>query len=413
MKRSAQVNRVLAGAIVVAVVAVVAVVVVRWLPGAEHSRVPSEHSPVPAVQLYVASTGNDTNDGSEEAPLRTIQAALDRAQPATQINLAAGEYHERLQTKVAGLLGAPITIKGPEEGKDKNGRYKATLYGTGRIFGIDHSHYTLDGFTIDGQEKLPSNTELPTDVATIDAFKDGIKDKVQDSKLIYIGAGDTTRDVTGITITNMFLARAGTECVRLRNNAVENLITESVIEYCGMFGKKSEDGKRATYHNGEAVYIGTSPKSNKQPMHANDRSSRNVVTHNTIRTFGSECFNVKENAHDNVFEDNICSDNTESLEFDGSNVELRGYANIVRNNKISSSAGVSVKIQSDTAEYDKGGNTVEGNQMSGAPAALIYSSLVGPGPMCGNIIETGTLVFSNGDGYGDGASPPDLTAPCR
>ena len=47
-------------------------------------------------------------------------------------------------------------------------------------------------------------------------------------------------------------------------------------------------------------------------MHENDASSHNVVTRNIIRTFGSECFNVKENAHDNVFEDNVCSDNTES-----------------------------------------------------------------------------------------------------
>ena len=45
-----------------------------------------------------------------------------------------------------------------------------------------------------------------------------------------------------------------------------------------------------------------------------------------IRTFGSECFNVKENAHDNVFEDNTCSDNAESVEFSGSNIELRGHA---------------------------------------------------------------------------------------
>ena len=49
---------------------------------------------------------------------------------------------------------------------------------------------------------------------------------------------------------------------------------------------------------------------------------------------------MKENAHDNVFEDNVCSDNTESAEFNGSNVELRGYDNVVRNNQISDSAGL-------------------------------------------------------------------------
>jgi hypothetical protein len=397
---------ILLGTVAVAVVAMVAVLVV-WPPFGSEQRTPT-------VQLYVAPTGNDGNDGSANAPLRSIQAGLARAQPGTQINLAPGEYHERLQTVIDGLPDAPITIKGPESAKDRSGRYKATLYGTGRIFSIDHSHYVLDGFTIDGQEKLPSTTELPTDIATIDAFKDSVKAQVQDSKLIYIGAGEATRDVTGVHITNMFLARAGTECVRLRNNAHDNTITESVIQYCGMFGKESDDGERATYHNGEGVYIGTSPKSDKQPMHANDGSSRNIVTRNTIRTFGSECFNVKENAHDNVFEDNICSDNTESSGFQGSNIELRGHSNIVRNNQISGSAGVSVKIKSDKQEYDKGGNTVQTNRMSGAPTALMFNSMVTPGPMCGNVVETRTVVVEsdNGDDYGDNARPPDITAPC-
>ena len=66
-----------------------------------------------------------------------------------------------------------------------------------------------------------------------------------------------------------------------------------------------------------------------------------------IRTFGSECLNVKENAHDNLFEGNVCSDNAESDDFDGSNVELRGHDNTVRGNVISHSLGYGVKIQSD------------------------------------------------------------------
>jgi hypothetical protein len=395
-------KRVLPGVIVAAVVAVLVVAVVWWLP------------PIPTVQLYVSPTGTDAGDGSAGAPLRTIQAALDKATPGTQINLAPGEYHEKLQTKIDGAIDAPIWITGPESGKDKSGRYQATLYGTGRIFSIDHSYYILDGFTIDGQEKLPRTAELPTDVATIDAFKDSVKELIQDSKLIYIGAGEATHDVTGVTITNMFLARAGTECVRLRNNAHDNTITDSVIEYCGMFGKQKGDGvQRAVYHNGEGVYIGTSPKSETQPMHANDGSSHNVVARNTIRTFGSECFNVKENAHDNVFEENICSDNAESTEFQGSNIELRGHSNIVRDNQISNSAGVNVKIKSDEQEYDKGGNTIQDNRMSDAPAALLFNSLTPPGPMCGNVVTARTMVFVNDSGdYGDGAPSPDLTARC-
>ncbi len=342
-------------------------------------------------QLYVSPAGNDTGDGSAGAPLKTIQRALDDAQPGTTINLGPGEYREQLATQRDGAAGAPITIKGPETGQDRSGRYQATVYGTDRIFSIDHSYYVLDGFTIDGQEKL-KDRQFPTDLSAITAFKQSVATEVEDGRLVYIGASDESRDITGIEIRNMFLNGAGGECVRLRNNAHDNTIADSVIQYCGLFGKKSDDGGRFEFHNGEGVYIGTSPKSDGQPMAENDESSGNQITGNIIHTFGSECFNVKENAHDNVFENNQCSGNAESTEFDGSNIELRGHDNIVRNNTISGSEGVAIKIKSDSDRYDKGGNVVEGNQISDVAAeAFQVESEAQQGQMCGNEVRAATL----------------------
>ena len=86
-----------------------------------------------------------------------------------------------------GAPGAPIMIKGPETGTDRAGRYQAVLYGTGRIFNIDHSWITLDGFTIDGQEQLAS-VPFPTDLRAIDAWKQSVQDRVEDGRLVYIGS---------------------------------------------------------------------------------------------------------------------------------------------------------------------------------------------------------------------------------
>ena len=361
--------------------------------------------PPPLRVLHVDPTGDDAHDGSATAPLRTIQAGLEKATPGTEILLAPGVYREELTTVRAGAPGAPITIKGPESGTDRAGRYKAVVYGTGRVVSIDHSYYTLDGFTIDGQEKL-AGTPFPTDIAAMVAFKDSVQGQVEDGRLVYVGADDHARDLTGITLNNMFLNGGGGECVRLRNNAHDNAITDSVIQYCGLHGKGSGK-KRAVYHNGEGVYIGTSPNSDDQPMHADDPSAHNVVARSIIRTFGSECFDVKENAHDNVFEDSVCAGNTEPADHEGSNVELRGYANIVRNNQISDSAGVTMKITAD-GEADNGGNVVENNRMSGAPAALALDSTAAQGPMCGNVVMTAAVVNNGVDGV-----PADITAPCR
>jgi Right handed beta helix region len=392
---------------VLAVLAVQAIPRPAEVPAAAPAATPAPPSspPVATAALYVDPRGSDTDDGTAAAPLATIQAALDKATPGTVINLAPGVYRETLATARDGAPGAPITIKGPESGKDRAGRYRAVVYGTGRVVSVNHSYYTFDGFTIDGQEKL-AGTAYPTDLAAVTAFKNRVQPQVADGRLIYIGAADDTRDLTGITIHNMFLNGAGGECVRLRNNAHDNAITDSVIQYCGMFGK-GDDDERAKYHNGEGVYIGTSPNSDSQPMHANDGSSRNLVARNTIRTFGSECFNVKENAHDNVLEDNVCSDNTESAEFDGSNIELRGHSNVVRNNEISDSAGVNIKIRSDSKKFDRGGNVVENNRISGGAAVFMLDSAVPQGRMCGNRVTTRTLTLDD-----DGEPVGDITAPC-
>jgi hypothetical protein len=403
------------GLLIVLVIGVVAVIAVRTvdrpptaLPPAPAPAPAPPGPPKPPTQLlYVNPTGTDTNPGTADAPFQTIQAALEKATPGTLITLAAGVYHENPVTVADGAPDAPITIKGPETGKDRAGRYQATLYGTGRIFSINNSYYTLDGFTIDGQEAL-ANTPFPTDLAAVDAFKTGVQATVEDGRLVYVGADDATRDLTGITINNMFLSGSGGECVRLRNDAHDNTITDSVIQYCGMHGK-GDDDKRAEFHNGEGVYIGTSPDSDEQPMHDNDGSSGNLVARNTIRTFGSECFDVKENAHNNTFEDNVCSDNTEAVGFDGSNIELRGFQNVVRGNQISDSAGYTVKISVSDDEYDKGGNVVEDNHLSNSAVAVKVEAKAAQGAICGNVV-TGIQALVDIDDDADFTA--DITAPC-
>lgn len=50
--------------------------------------------PTYTLVLHVAPTGAGSGDGSAAAPLRTTQAALDKAVPGTLITLAPGVYRE-------------------------------------------------------------------------------------------------------------------------------------------------------------------------------------------------------------------------------------------------------------------------------------------------------------------------------
>jgi hypothetical protein len=191
-----------------------------------------------ATTYFVDDSGSDANPGtSAAAPFATLQKALDLAKPGTTINLAAGIYRQAVITKIDGTAAAPITIKGPETGKNPADRSKAVLYGTGgRVFSIDHSYYTLDGFTIDGQEDInPSAYQDVTSVSQVRGKKDGWQGSADNSKLVYVGAG-TKAGITGTTISNMFLTESGGECVRFRNQTKNGLVVNSVISWCGMLG---------------------------------------------------------------------------------------------------------------------------------------------------------------------------------
>ena len=369
-----------------------------------------------ATNYWVAPSGLDTNPGTDAAPFKTLQKALNVATAGTTINLKPGEYHEAVATKTAGTATAPITIKGPETGKDVTGRYKAVLYGLGgRVFSINHSYYTLSGFTIDGQQNI-ARTAYPdvSSLSQIRTFKDSVQDRAVNSKLVYVGASTTLFDIVGTTISDMFLNGSGGECVRFRDRAANSLIDNSTIQWCGMLGQ-GNDTDQYKYHNAEGVYIGTSPKSTDQPLYANDTSNNIVVRNSTINTYGSECFEVKENAHHNRMENSTCGWNDEPSTFQGSNVEFRGDHNTVLGSTLSNSRSWNMKLASDSSTYDKGGNTAQGTSFSGAATYGIINRQTGSGPFCGDTF-TGQVSDPSGNSVGTptatcaGSAAPTVTA---
>jgi len=60
---------------------------------------------------YVATTGIDSNPGTLDAPVRTIQRAATLAQPGDTVFIRAGTYHETVAPARSGSAGAPITFE--------------------------------------------------------------------------------------------------------------------------------------------------------------------------------------------------------------------------------------------------------------------------------------------------------------
>ena len=221
------------GAAVVLVVGLLAVAIWMATGGS-----PTAEPPPPARSVYVDPAGSDSNDGSQAAPFQTIQAALEEATPGTTINLAPGSYYEDTGHRARRPARTHRSrSRARRSGKDRSGRYQATVYAASRAVNIDHSYYVLRRIHRRWSGEPAPTRPYPTDLNTIDAFKNSVQAQVSDSRLVYIGSADDVRDVTGVTIRNMFLNGGGGECVRLRNNAHGNTITDSVVQYCGMYGK--------------------------------------------------------------------------------------------------------------------------------------------------------------------------------
>jgi len=63
-----------------------------------------------AAEFHVAITGKDTNPGTQEAPLRTIQGAANRAHPGDVITVHEGTYRERINPPCGGESDAKRVV---------------------------------------------------------------------------------------------------------------------------------------------------------------------------------------------------------------------------------------------------------------------------------------------------------------
>jgi len=83
----------------------------------------------------------DTNTGTEEKPLKTVQHAADVVKPGDTVLVMAGKYDERVKVRTSGAEGQPITLRAMP-------RRSAVVGG----FDLQASHIRVEGFEITAQE---------------------------------------------------------------------------------------------------------------------------------------------------------------------------------------------------------------------------------------------------------------------
>jgi hypothetical protein len=314
--------------------------------------------PGPSHTYHVSLEGSDANTGlGTSQPLKTIQKALQLAEPGDRIQLADGDYRQSFTSVRPGRHGAPITIIGGQ---------KAVVRGDddhNRIIEINHDYITMQGFRIDGKHgKGTARTD----------YRD---------KLIYAVSKQAKKGVRGLVITQMTIENAGGECVRLRYFAEDNQVSYSTIRHCGVYDFQFKEGGK----NGEGVYIGTAPeqrKDGRSPTADVDQSRRNHIHHNLIETYGNECVDIKEGASDNLVEHNTCRHQQDPA---SGGLDARGNHNTFRYNTIEDNIGAGIRLGGDE-ESDGTYNNVYENKLSNNKRGALRILRLPQGTICGNTL---------------------------
>lgn len=333
-------------------------------------------------QYYVHPQGDDDQAGTSlAAPFRSIQSALQLAQPGDTIHLLPGHYYQDVYTVRDGAPGKPITIVGTQQ---------AVVHGltSNRIFQVHHDYISLIGFTIDG---LRRNAE-PNRMG---AFRE---------KLLYVIGYDVRDGVNNLRVLNMTFRNAGEECLRLKYFARDNEIAWSTFHDCGIWD--------FVFHAhgvvGEAVYIGTSSKQWDINLTIEpDITAHNWVHHNVIDTQGNECVEAKEGTQHNIIEYNIC---TGQKDPNSGGIVSRGKANIIRYNEIHGSVGAGIRLGGHLVDGVQYGveNQVYGNRIYSNEAGGVKIVVDGQGQICSNWLWDNAA----GDTSGAYGSHYDPAAPC-
>jgi|SRR3989344_271036 len=278
-------------------------------------------NPIKAVEnstvTYVAATGADIiGNGSVDKPFKTIQYALNLAQPGTTIFVKPGIYKEHLVTKTDGTAQAPIILQA---------QGKVVLKGADntRLFDLFHDYYILEGFEFDGGYN---------DTKSVDQTID---------KLLWVETANFNK------IRYNYFHHAQGECIRNLFFSEGNVYEYNTIENCGLRDFVQYRGE--SYKNGEGIYIGISPgqidpakcKSDQckaliaekgLKQYGRETYTKNItVKHNFVDTHGNECVDIKEGSSGNIIVDNAC---ISQYDPDSAAFDTRGPSNSFIHNTI-------------------------------------------------------------------------------
>lgn len=115
----------------------------------------------------------------------------------------------------------------------------------------------------------------------------------------------------------------------------------------------------------------------------------NWIHHNTFRTYGNECVDVKEGSTNIIIENNVCEQQKDS---NSGGFGLRGSGNVVRFNEIENCSGAGVRVGGDKGYGES--NHIYGNKIKSTGNGAFNVMTAGQGTVCENELSDISSVVS-------------------
>ncbi|CBJ30799.1 FirrV-1-B30 precursor [Ectocarpus siliculosus] len=293
-------------------------------------------------------------------------------EPGDSCYLAKGDYYHDGITSTHGTADAPITITGDSAACIKGSNTQD------RVLQIAHDYYIVEGICFDGDHDGDNPPNVATAIYVLGADKKSTKNGV-------------TSSVTGFKMIDLEIKNFGSECVHFRYFVTHSEVTGCTIQHCGM--EAFEDGGGGKV--GEGIYVGTAldqvddgkaPEVKIRTGSADnvdaDECNYNWIHHNTFRTYGNECVDVKEGSAHNLIEHNVCEQQKDP---NSGCIGFRGSDNTARFNEIAECLGAGIRVGGDDDFGEN--NHLYGNAIQSCGNGAFSVMSPNQGVVCENVIS--------------------------
>lgn len=215
--------------------------------------------------IHVSKSGADDNSGAADAPLSSIQSAVERARPGQTISVQPGEYREFVEFRIDGTPDKPISLTGPPDAI-----LKPPEDGDHGTIGVGGSHIHITGLTISGlynpDEPEAAESYTPGHLVTLNTW-----------------AEDNDDYLEGLVISPHRIGNAGGALIN------SQMIKDSTIGGFEVIGPAGADwlfDDEEGGHYGEIVYLGTAPDNRLDYGYEQYDRTRNIRVHHIDNSAG-------------------------------------------------------------------------------------------------------------------------------